>query len=208
MRGHIVLLHGLGRSPWSLRWAEHRLRGAGYTVTNIGYPSRHEPLERLAEHVAQRLPTDPSQPLHFFTHSMGGIVLRCLARSRRPPNLGRAVMLGPPNQGSQVAARLRDQRIFRVMGPAARELGAESDGVPQQLGPVDFEVGVIAGRSRLDPMHVMVAGESDGRVSLEETKVQGMADWIAVNRGHGLLMFDPDVIRQAIHFFEHGRFAR
>src|SRR5262245_28765520 len=92
-RGSVVLLHGLGRSPWSLLYAARRLKQAGFTPVNIGYPSRHAPLDALAQHVADRLPADRSQPLHFLTHSLGGIVLRCLAQTHRPPNLGRAVML-------------------------------------------------------------------------------------------------------------------
>jgi pimeloyl-ACP methyl ester carboxylesterase len=208
-RGDVVLLHGLGRSPWSFLYAERRLRQAGFTPVNIAYPSRKAPLDVLARHVAERLPADRNRPVHFLTHSLGGIVLRCVAQAHRPPHLGRAVMLGPPNQGSQLASGVRGLRIASaILGPVVPQLDRLPGSVPNQLGPVNFEVGVIAGRSRFDPLHVFLAGESDGRVSLDETKVEGMADWIAVNRGHALLMFDPDVIGQAIHFFEHGRFSR
>jgi triacylglycerol lipase len=206
MRGHVVLLHGLGRSPLSLGYAASRLRRAGFAAVNIGYPSRHQPLDQLARGVAAQLPA--SGPLHFLTHSMGGIVLRCLVKTARPPNLGRAVMLGPPNGGSQLASRLRDRWLYRAtLGPAGQQIGADAGSVPNQLGPVDFEVGVIAGRRALDPLRWLVAGESDGRVSLAETKVAGMSDWTTVPRGHAFLMFDAKVIDQAVHFFEHGRFA-
>jgi len=209
VRGYVVLLHGLGRSPASLIYAAYRMRRAGYTPVNIGYPSRREPLETLARHVAERLPADASRPMHFLTHSMGGIVLRLLARSRRPPNLGRGVMLGPPNQGSQLASGVRRTWISRlILGPAVDEIGHLPGSVPNQLGPVDFEVGVIAGRSSFDPLQIFMAGESDGRVSLDETKVEGMSDWLIVKRGHALLMLDPSVLDQALHFFEHGRFRR
>ncbi len=209
MRGYVVLLHGLGRGPLSLRYAQSRLAQAGFTPINIGYPSRREPLEALARYVADRLPSDRSVPVHFLTHSLGGIVLRTLAKSHRPPNLGRAVMLGPPNQGSQLATGLRGLRLFQlIMGPAVRQIDRLPTSVPNRLGPVDFEVGVIAGRSRFDPLHIFIAGESDGRVGLEETKVEGMADWMVVDRGHAILMLDARVLDQAIHFFEHGRFNR
>ena len=209
MRGYVALLHGLGRSSASMTYAEYRVRRAGLTPVNIAYPSRREPLEALARHVAERLPADASLPLHFLTHSMGGIVLRLLARSYRPGNLGRAVMLGPPNQGSQLASGIRNTWISRwFLGPAAQEIGHLPGSVPNQIGPVDFEVGVIAGRSSFDPLRIFVAGESDGRVSLQETKVEGMTDWISVKRSHALLMVDPSVFDQALHFIEHGGFRR
>lgn len=207
--GHVVLLHGLGRSPMSLKYAEYRLRQGGFSPLNIGYPSRRAPIESLARMVAEKLPTASGRPLHFLTHSMGGIVLRQLLKANRPPNIGRAVMLGPPNRGSQLATRMRGSRIYRfAMGPAGQEIVSDLDSVPNTLGAVDFEVGVIAGKKAFDPLRSLVAGESDGRVSLDETRVDGMADWLCVTRGHAFLMFDPKVIDQAIHFFRFGRFAR
>lgn len=209
MRGHVVLLHGLRRTSASLVYAEYRVRRAGLTPVNIGYPSRRAPLEALAEHVAERLPAASGDPLYFLTHSMGGVVLRVLAHSFRPKNLTRAVMLGPPNQGSQLATGVRNTWISRwFLGPSGQQIGHLPDSVPNQLGAVDFELGVIAGRSSLDPLSLLVAGESDGRVSLQETKVDGMKDWISVRRSHALLLFDPSVLDQAFHFFEHGRFKR
>jgi pimeloyl-ACP methyl ester carboxylesterase len=205
---HVVLLHGLGRSSASLLYAAGRLRRAGFATVNLGYASRRLPLEVLARSVAERLPPAASR-LHFFTHSMGGIVLRCLVKAQRPANLGRVVMLGPPNRGSQLATRLRGAWYYRMlMGPAGQQIGADLDSVPNTLGPVDFELGVIAGNRALDPFRFLVAGENDGKVSLEETRVEGMSDWLCIPRGHALLMFDRQAIDQAAHFFRHGRFAR
>jgi triacylglycerol lipase len=80
--------------------------------------------------------------------------------------------------------------------------------VPNSLGPVDFELGVIAGHRALDPFRWLVTGESDGKVCVAETRVAGMTDWLCVQRSHALLHVDPRVIDQAIHFLEHGQFAR
>jgi triacylglycerol lipase len=205
--GHVVLLHGLGRSPLTFRYAEQRLRKAGFTTSNLGYPSRRAPIEALADQVAARLPSGAG-PLHFLTHSLGGIVLRCLVKRRRPPQLGRVVMLGPPNAGSQLATRLRARWYYRLAtGPAGQQIGSDAASVPNLLGPVDFPLGVIAGNRSVDPFRFLVIGESDGKVTLEETRVEGMADWRCLPRGHSFLMFDARVIDQAAHFFRHGRFA-
>jgi triacylglycerol lipase len=204
---HVVLLHGLGRSPASMLYAQRRLRQAGFATSSIGYPSRRLPIDELAAGVAAKLPD--CERLHFLTHSLGGIVLRCLVKARRPPNLGRAVMLGPPNRGSQLASRLRAAWYFRLAtGPAGQQLGTDLASVPNTLGPVDFEVGVIAGTHTIDPFRLLIAGQSDGKVTLDETRVEGMSDWWSLPRGHGFLMFDPKVIDQAAHFFRHGRFER
>ena len=205
---HVILLHGLGRSALSMRYTERRLRRAGFRCTSIDYPSRRMPIEELALSVAERLPPDPG-PLHFLTHSLGGIVLRCLVKVRRPANLGRAVMLGPPNRGSQLASRLGPTWYFRrMMGPAGQQIGSDPESVPNTLGPVDFELGVIAGTRTIDPFRFLIAGPSDGKVTPEETRVEGMSDWLALRRGHAFLLFDGHVIDQAAHFFRHGRFAR
>jgi triacylglycerol lipase len=204
---HVVLLHGLGRSPLTFRYAERRLRKAGFTTSNLGYPSRRASIEALADDVAARLPAD-ARPLHFLTHSLGGIVLRCLVQRRRPPHLGRVVMLGPPNAGSQLATRLQPRWYFRwLLGPAGQQIGADAASIPNSLGPVDFPLGVIAGSRSLDPFALLVTGASDGKVTLEETRVVGMTDWWSLPRGHGVLMFDARVIDQAAHFFRHGRFV-
>jgi hypothetical protein len=189
-----------------MKYAERRLRKAGFATTSIGYPSRRKPIDELAAEVAARLPAD-CQRLHFFTHSLGGIILRYLVKAARPANLGRAVMVGPPNRGSQLASRLRAAWYYRLaMGPAGQQIGADQDSVPNTLGPVDFELGVIAGTRTLDPFRFLVAGDSDGKVAVDETRVEGMADWWSLPRGHALLMWDRRVVDQAAHFFRHGRF--
>ena len=123
-RDTVILLHGLGRTRGSMAWAARRLRREGYRTIRIGYPSLKKPIEELAEHVASRLPDPGDGRLHFLTHSLGGIVLRCMVAGNRPQNLGRVVMLGPPNRGSAVAVWFLNLAPFRwIIGPAGRQLG-------------------------------------------------------------------------------------
>ena len=155
----------------------------------------------------QRLPGAGGR-IHFLTHSMGGLVARYLLRVDRPEHLGRVVMLAPPNQGSQVAAKLRGLELFRkVMGPAAQQLGSGTERIADLLGPVDFELGVITGDRPLgQPTARMIEGPNDGKVAVDEARVEGMRDFLVVHRGHTFIMNDPEVIGQAAHFFETGRF--
>jgi triacylglycerol lipase len=208
-KAKVVLLHALGRTRLSLLFAERYLRRAGLDPVSIPYPSRREPIERLAELVRASLPQEGDRPLHFVTHSLGGIVLRYLVQAGRPPNLGRVVMLGPPNRGSQLATRLKRSWLFRLAtGPAGQQIGSDAQSVPNRLGPADFELGVIAGTTAFDPFRFLISGQSDGKVTLDETRVDGQTDWLAVRRAHALLVNDPRVLSQAVHFIAHGRFAR
>ena len=206
----VVLLHGLGRTHLSLLLPNLQLRWYGYSPVGIDYPSRSGSIEELARHVRGRLPANAHGRIHFLTHSMGGLVARYLLNVDRPENLGRVVMLAPPNQGSQLAGKLRDLELFKqVMGPAAQQLGEDSERLAELLGPVDFDLGVIAGdRPRATLLGRLIRGPSDGKVAVDEARVEGMKDFLVVHRGHTFIMNDPEVIRQAARFFETGRFAR
>ena len=203
----VVLLHGLGRTSLSLAWAESRLKRAGFQPVNIGYPSRRRGIPELARFVAERLPRGTGERVHFLTHSMGGIVLRYLRRQELVKNLGRVVMLSPPNQGSQLAERLKAYPLFKLaLGPAVEQLGIDEGSVPRGLGPVDFELGIIMGDRPYNPLTHLIAGENDGTIAVNEARVEGMADFLVVHCGHTFIMNDSTVLQEAIHFLEHGRF--
>ena len=207
----VVLLHGLGRTYRSMALPARRLRAAGFRTLNVGYPSRRRSIAELAAHVSARLDrelTSDESCVHFLTHSLGGIVLRKMfAEARLPFRPGRVVMLGPPNQGSAVAERLGDLRIFRaLLGPAGQELRAGPDCVPRQIGPATFSLGVIAGTRASTPLSRLIDGPDDGIVGVHETKLEGAVAFVTVHRGHTFLMRCREVTRQVIYFFRHGAF--
>jgi triacylglycerol lipase len=215
MRGAecVVLLHGLGRTRFSMTRARMRLEAAGFRVVNIQYRSMKKPIGDLADDVRSRLseelPEDCTR-VHFLTHSMGGIVLRALiAGGGTCGTLGHSVMLAPPNRGSQVAARLLDGSIFRaVLGPAGQQLKAGAESLPLALGPADYVVGIIAGNRPSSPWARLIDGDNDGTVAVSETTLEGMTDFLVVPCSHTFMMNDLGVINQAIHFFRNGAFAR
>ena len=148
--------------------------------------------------------------VNFVTHSMGGILVRGWLAKDRPANLGRVVMLGPPNQGSEVVDRLGTLPIFRMInGPAGGELGTGTDSTPNRLGAANFCVGIIAGDRSINWINsMMIPGSDDGKVSIERTKLEGMTDHIAIHATHPFLMRNKTSIRQTIHFLRHGKFDR
>ncbi|UCC83033.1 MAG: alpha/beta hydrolase [Gemmatimonadota bacterium] len=208
----VVLLHGLGRTDLSMIRMESALQRRGYEVVNVGYSSTQHSIERLAAEelgpAVEACCSEPHGKLHFVTHSMGGIVLRYYLENHAVDSLGRVVMLSPPNQGSEVADWVAENPILqRILGPWPMELGTGPEGVPGQLGPVDFELGIIAGNKTLNPLFSrMIPGADDGKVAVEATKVEGMTDFIVVPRSHTYIMMSDDVIAQVLHFLDHGEF--
>lgn len=127
----------------------------------------------------------------------------------RHPALGRVVMLGPPNQGSEVVDRFGKMPGFdAINGPAGAQLGTGPDSIPSALGPVSYPVGVIAGTKSINwILSTALPNPDDGKVSVARTRVEGMADFISVAASHPLLVRDADAIRQTLAFLEDGKFV-
>ncbi|MES1194735.1 MAG: alpha/beta fold hydrolase [Opitutus sp.] len=209
---HVILLHGLCRTSRSLQPMADALRAAGYVVHNIDYPSRTAPIAELAARAiapaVAACELAGASRIHFVTHSLGGILVRQYLATHALPALGRVVMLGPPNQGSEVVDRLGSWRLFAVVnGPAGRQLGTGVHSVPNRLGPVTYPVGVIAGHRSINWINsLLIPGADDGKVSVARTRVAGMTDHLVLPCSHPFLMRDRTAIRQAIHFLGHGQF--
>lgn len=208
----VILLHGIARSSASLGKLEQGLRQAGFSTLNLDYPSRKHSLEALVEGIHRDLSEFAARqaaPLHFVTHSMGGLLARAYIARYRPANLGRVVMLAPPNQGSEIADLLDAGRIYnRYFGPAGKQLGTRSgERLRTLLGTVDYPLGIIAGDRAIDPLGwLLVPGPNDGKVAVVRTRVNGMADHVTLHATHALMMRNADVIRHAVGFLRSGRF--
>ena len=126
------------------------------------------------------------------------------------PLLGRVVMMGPPNQGSAAVDRLGAVPGFDWLnGPAGRQLGKGEDSVPLALGPAEFELGVIAGNRSIDPItSAVLENPDDGRVSVEDTKLDGMNDFVVVEHSHAFMMRMRRPIELTIRFLNNGSFGR
>jgi pimeloyl-ACP methyl ester carboxylesterase len=208
----VVLLHGLARSQASMIPMGKALTQEGYRVVNHDYPSRHHDIQTLASReIPLALDKCPEEGrIHFVTHSLGGILLRHYLTTHTLSRLGRTVMLGPPNQGSQVVDKLKHVPGFQLFnGPAGMQLGTDSTSVPRILDTAYFEVGIIAGNKSINwILSTMLPNPDDGKVSVENTKLKGMADHIVLPVSHPFLMKNKTVIRQVIHFLDQGRFSR
>lgn len=210
----VILLHGLARTSHSMDKMEQALQGAGYLTANIDYPSRTMKIQDLAPlAVKQGLDSCQAQAagqINFVTHSMGGILARYYLAKNALPQLGRVVMLAPPNKGSLVTDQFRNEQWYKwLTGPAGQQLGTGKDGIPGLLGAVDYPTGIIAGNvhSPIDNwLSEVIPGEDDGKVSVEHAKVEGMSDFIVLPYTHISIMKQDEVIRQTLYFLKYGNF--
>jgi len=209
----VVLLHGISRTSRSLQKMQAAIDAAGLATLNVGYASRRKTLERLAEDIhpaIERFADSMDGSIHFVGHSMGGLLARVYLGRYRPKRLGRVVMLGTPNSGSEIADRLKDFLPYRAwFGPAGQQLGTIRDAaLGVILPPVDYPVGIIAGNRSVYPISsVFLPKPHDGRVSVENTKLEGMADHIVISTSHPWLPRNAQAIEQTIAFLKGGRFT-
>ena len=169
----VVMLHGLGRGPRSMTILADRLEEAGYRVIPIGYPSTKLEPEELVAHVRAEIESccGDEAPLHFVTYSLGSLLVRAILEDAPPQGLGRVVMLGPPNGGSELVDEFGDWPLFRLLGPTAAQLGTGAASFPSNLGAAQFEVGIIAG-TRGNPVgNAIIPGHSDGTVGVDSARL-------------------------------------
>ncbi len=209
---YVVLLHGIGRTNGSMEKMEDALVRQGYAVINIDYASRQKPFEELVLDVRKAIEqahVPVMKKLDFVGHSMGGLIIRAYIHKYKPKNLGRVVMLGTPNQGSEVADLLKDNFLYKAYyGPAGQELTTRRDSLKKVLGAVDYDLGVIAGDRSVDPVSslLIIPGDDDGKVSVTRTRIKGMKDHVVLHATHTFMPSNDEVIRQTEYFLERGKF--
>jgi pimeloyl-ACP methyl ester carboxylesterase len=205
-------LHGLARTDNSMDKLQAALVKEDFTVINVRYESTKNTIETLAPSAI-----DPALEkcgvgigVNFVTHSMGGILVRQYLSQKPLPQLNKVVMLGPPNKGSEVVDVLGQFPGFHfVNGDAGLQLGTGQSSVPNTLGAVDFDLGIIAGSRSINLiLSAIIPGPDDGKVTIENTKIQGMTDHIEMPVTHPFMMRNEDVINQVIYYLRHGSFSR
>ena len=207
MKEALILLHGLGRTKNSMSKLEKHFSDK-YDVYNIGYNSLKYPIEILVEKYLLETVNElniKNQKINFVTHSMGGILVRYLFKNYQINNPGRVVMLAPPNKGSELASV-----FYKVHGPACAQIMKDRNSFVNNLGDLNFECGIIAGRRN----YYFFLGKyfqgktNDGIVSVNSARIKGQKSFLEVDKGHTLIMYSDDVIKKIENFLEKGKFLK
>ena len=210
---YVVLLHGLARSSFSMKGIERYLTRCGYHVINARYSTARLSVKELSDQMLTPLlktQIPAGARVNFVTHSQGGILVRQYLSDHELPNLGRVVMLAPPNHGSELGDILRKNPLTRAtLGPGFLELGTDRNSAPNRLGPIDFDCGVIAGDRSFNPLFsALLPGPDDGKVTVASARMDGMADFLVVHSSHTWLAWRSATMNQVLSFLKSGRFLR
>ena len=204
-RETVVLIHGMRRTGRSMRKMASAMREAGYNTVVCSYSS-NRPAHEIATNLFTALgPVIEAAPrVHFVTHSLGGILVRDAFRDGAPPNLGRVVMLGPPNGGSQhIDNFVRLPFFVTIWGAPSPELGTGTNALPARLPPINFPCRVIAGTNK-GLVGWMLPGENDGRVTVASASAGSPSEVLRLPTGHAWIMRNPVVISNTIAFLRDG----
>ena len=210
----VILLHGLGRDQKIMQPMAMKLQQTGYQTHNFSYASTQYPVEALAEKIYQKILMVQEQsnaPLHFVLHSLSSLIIRYLLQHYDVVNLGRVVMIAPPNHGSEVADLFKNFKFYqKLYGPAGQELVTGPKGIAARLPAADYELGIIAGDRCViqDSLFswFLFKGANDGKVSVVSTRLDGMKQHIILPVSHPMMPCKKVVIEQVAAFIKSGQF--
>ncbi|WP_437201837.1 esterase/lipase family protein [Planctomicrobium sp. SH664] len=207
----VIVIHGITRSSKSFSTLTDKLAEAGYTVVPFDYPSTRVSIEESAAYLQQLIESlEGVEEINLVVHSMGGLVVRTYlhlcAETGPDPRMRRMVMIGVPNQGARMASLLANTSIFKkVMGEAGQQLADGDGNFVQQLPTPGFEFAIISGATGTERgLNPLVAGDDDGTISVECTRLPGARDFMTVPVLHSFLMSDPTAQESTLRFLQTG----
>ncbi len=202
----VYLLHGFMRSASSMNKASKALNKVGFKTILWDYPSRKKNIEEHAQDLVKELRktarTQPGQPIHFFTHSMGGLVVRSAINHPKCPQearIGKAVLLAPPNKGSRYAHFLNYIKpVKKLVGKkSGKELFKTSDFDHLGNFPSTMQIMVISGTFGWNPV---LKGKNDGKVTYKESQLDTPYEHKKVFAGHSWIMKSKKAIEKGVDF--------
>lgn len=204
----VVLLHGLGRGFHAMEPLARVLSAEGFSTLNLPYPSLRRSVDELVEVVLREIAALPGEgPIHLVTHSLGGILARLLLNDTPPWEVGRLVMLAPPNGGSEIIDWATASPLMRfLIGPAGCDLGCER--LPARLPPLPqfLEAAIIMGkRSTIPFFRSLLHAENDGIVSVSLGRIPGVRGFCVVDADHTFIQMHPEAVRRTVAFLKTGR---
>jgi pimeloyl-ACP methyl ester carboxylesterase len=210
MKQGVVLLHGVLRTSRCMASLASFLKIQGYDILNIDYPSSKYDIATIANVIHPLIQEFAKQvdKLHFVGYSMGGLVIRAYLHKYNPGNLARVVMIATPNGGSEIADFLQNFWFYRkIYGPAGAQLITDQTSFREIFGHINYELGIISGISNFYIIASLIMDkESDGRVSVANTKIVGMKEQVTIKAGHTFIASNKKTLQFTSAFLLHGTF--
>jgi Predicted acetyltransferases and hydrolases with the alpha/beta hydrolase fold len=208
----VVLIHGYNKDESDMFPLKSNLIDLGYNCVTINFPTRFGTLgdcsNVLQSELSKMLPSmSKQQRIHLVGHSMGGLIIRSYLARSSFPNLGRCVLIAPPNSGSKLADLA--QKVVPPVSKVFKPLIDLKTNGTQISKPVSFpcpEIGIIAGNKSNLFLGIFLHNENDGRVEVDSTKLEGMKDFIVKRYGHKEIHHKYDIAILIDNFLRNGRF--
>jgi pimeloyl-ACP methyl ester carboxylesterase len=210
----VIVLHGLGEGRQSMKpLVDHLRKHLDATVLSFGYASTAAGLEAHGRALAEVIAGLPAaDSISFVGHSMGNLVVRrwmALAPARELARVRKMVMLGPPNQGSELARMVAGVSLLAALSEgAARELVLDWNRVAKDLAVPTCPFGIVAGgKGDARGYSMLLSGDDDAVVRVEETRLPGADDFLLLPVHHAAMMRSPGVQKATLEFLQSGRFS-
>lgn len=203
----VFLIHGMGRTPASMAWLALRLRWAGHRTRLFGYSVTLETLDQIAERFLRQVrqtveedARDAAEPRPFAVvgHSLGNIITR-MNLEALPDGLQRFVMLAPPNSPPALARELQDNPLFQAVTRDTGQTLCDED-FYETLPVPAMPTLILAGTSGPSgPWHPLGYRANDTVVAVDETRL-GNIEVVEVPGVHSFLMNRGDVFERVQQF--------
>ncbi|MEO0575602.1 MAG: hypothetical protein AAF004_09070 [Pseudomonadota bacterium] len=207
---HVVLvlgnwLNGREASLMRRRLTDRYQINARQISYRIARASLAQNINVLRDFVAEDIRPRAGAEVHFVAHGLGAVITLAMLSEWSSAPAGRVVSLGAP-LGSIEAM----QRLAGLVG----EDGLMSQSLEhfsldwQSL--CDREIGGIAGTlgTTLGRVIASLPEPNDGSVTVDETRIDSLADHIRLGATHTELLTSREVIDQVVHFLLNARFDR
>ncbi|WP_188207486.1 alpha/beta fold hydrolase [Alkalibacillus aidingensis] len=208
-----VLIHGFFRKDKDMIPLAEYLQKKGYDCFTPDLPLTFNEFDltvSLVEDVLEGIVKSgiaPGEKIHFIGHSTGGLVIRKLiADTKYKDHIGRCVLIGTPNRGSQIADLASKVRGYVTVFKTVRSLSTD------YLENVDFshdtgiEIGAIAGNRSNIAADKLIKGENDGYVEVDSVYYPGLKDFKVLHLGHKELHHSEVTAGCVDRFLRSGKF--
>ncbi|MGR5415621.1 triacylglycerol lipase [Vibrio diabolicus] len=203
----IIILHGLYMHGLVMLPLSQKLRKLGYETQVLSYNTVAIDESSLFDSIDHSL--NPLTANVLVGHSLGGLMIKRYLANRKPSTslISHVVAIGSPLKGASIVGRIQDLGLGAILGNSPHHgLNRHDDAwaFPQKLGS-------IAGTMPIGARPLLIRNDntmSDGTVTVEETRLDGMQDHIEVKQTHTSLIYNTFVPQQIDHFIRTDYFRR
>ncbi len=203
---NILLIHGLGRTPFSMWSLAQALRAAGHSPTFFGYVALWQSFDEIVRALRLRLhQLSTLGPYGIVSHSLGGVLTRAALAEATFPLPAHVVMLAPPNQSPKAGQLAYLWLPFRwFSGQSGQNIA--SSAFYDQLPPLRCPYTLIAGTAGLTGSFSPFGNEvNDFIISLTEVKMNPQDSPILIPALHSFIMNSPSAQAAVINALSSSR---